>query len=117
MKNRYPGACTLCKAQVFPGQGIIRRHNGRWSITHNTCSRDHEEQARSLTKRTMDVLDSTESDTSQLATAVGDLGRLAAHGWLDAETWRTRVMTSYAARAVDRLELEELLDEHLPMCA
>lgn len=118
MKNRYPGACMLCKAQVLPGQGTIHRLGARWNITHHACPRrDHEEKARSLTRRTMAVLDDMGSDTSQLAVAVYDLGRLAASGWLDTETWRTRVMASYAARVVDRLELEELLDAHLPMCA
>lgn len=65
----------------------------------------------------MIVLDDMESDISQLTTAVSDLGRLASAGWLDAQAGRSRVMSSYAARTMDRLELEEILDTHLPVCA
>lgn len=118
MKNRYPGACTVCKAQVLPGQGTIHRVDGRWTVTHDhPCPKDREEQARSLTKKTLVVLDDLDSGTRQLTTAVCALGRLAASGWLDAPAWRTRVMSSYAARTMDRLDLEELLDTHLPVCA
>lgn len=114
MKNRYPGACTKCEAQVLPGQGTIHRVDGRWTVTHvHPCPNSHDDQAHTL-RKTLTVLDDLDSDARQLMLAVHNLSRLAATGWLDAQVWRTRVMTSYAARAMDRLELEELLDAHLP---
>lgn len=118
MKNRYPGACTTCKAQVLPGQGTLHRSNGRWNVTHTgSCPPTslHGDQVRFLTKQTMNVLDNVESIPEQLTVAVYNLGRLTASGCLDVTSCRTRVMSSYAARTMDRLELEDLLDLHLPM--
>jgi hypothetical protein len=63
----------------------------------------------------MAVLDDMDSGNEQLAEAVRNLGILVSSGRLDQETCRTRVMASYAARTMDRLELEELLDTHLSL--
>lgn len=70
-----------------------------------------------MTRKALSVLDNIDSTEHDLAMAIKALGRLTSTGWGKPMVWRTRVMTSYAARPLDRLALEELLDEHLPVAA
>jgi hypothetical protein len=116
MRNRYPKPCGVCQGRVPAGEGTVQgSHASGWTVTHDVCPRGsvRHGHAQAYARRTVATLRHRNSDADDITEALRGLAALMRTGWTSRENCEKIILKAPAFVDLDRLEVEEILDQCL----